>query len=143
MQLLKTSYKCSSSFKGRYFETFGDMLINIFDNIVSKNKDLGNQLIVEINIKQVKDKIEFVIKNNISNSIDKKILKERVGKIIKNVDDYKKQGINSSFEEGSGFLKICKCISVDLERDKFEVIPKIVKNNFEVKISFELNDLTV
>jgi hypothetical protein len=140
---VKTTCKCSSNFKGKYFEIFGDMLINIFDNIVSKNKDLGNELKIDINIKQVNESIELVIKNNISNSTDKNILKERVKKIIKNVTDYKKEGINSSFEEGSGFLKICKCISVDLERDNYEVVPKIVKNNFEVKINFELKELIV
>lgn len=140
---VNTSCKCSSNFKGKYFETFGDMLINIFDNIVSKNKDLGNELKIDINIKQIKESIELNIKNNISDSTDKKVLKESVEKIIKNVNDYKKEGINSSFEEGSGFLKICKCISVDLERDNYEVIPKIVKNNFEVKINFELKELIV
>ncbi len=140
---VETNYKCSSNFKGKYFETFGDMLINIFDNIVSKNKDLGNELKIDINVKQINDAIEINIKNNISNLTDKKVLKQRVENIIKNVKDYKKKGIDSSFEEGSGFLKICKCISVDLERDEFEVCPKIVKNNFIVKINFELKGLIV
>lgn len=140
---VRTSIKCSSNFKGKYFETFGDMFINIFDNIVSKNKDLGDQLKIDISVVQVKDAIAITIKNNISDSIDKKKLKERIENIIQNVQDYKKEGINSSFEEGSGFLKICKCIAVDLERDNYEVQPRIIKNNFEVNIKFELNKLIV
>ncbi len=141
--IVKTDCSCSSNFKGKYFETFGDMLINIFDNIVSKNKDLGNQLKIDINIKQINESIEILVKNNISGSIDIDKLKIRVTNIIQNVADYKKEGIDSSFEEGSGFLKICKCIAVDLERDYYEVTPSVIKNSFEVKINFELNKLIV
>ncbi|MCG8881636.1 hypothetical protein G1L02_00400 [Tenacibaculum finnmarkense] len=141
--VVKTNFKCDSNFKGKYFEIFGDMLINIFDNIVSKNKDLGHKLKIDISIVQTDNAIEIIIKNNISSSINKKMLKERVEVITQNVKNYKKEGINSSFEEGSGFLKICKCIAVDLERDVYEVEPKIKDNNFEVKINFELNKLIV
>ena len=138
-----TNFNCNSNIKGKYFEIFGDMLINIFDNIISKNKELGRKLKIEISIIQVSDAIEIIIKNNISSLVDKKKLKERIVEINQNVQDYKQKGINSSFEEGSGFLKICKCIAVDLERDIYEVEPSIIKNMFEVKINFNLNKLIV
>lgn len=140
---VNSKFVCESNFRGKYFENFGDMLINIFDNIVSKNKDLGDKLEIDIFIRQINQTFELIITNNISNLIDKKILKERVDIIIKNIEDYKKKGIDSSFEEGSGFLKICKCIAVDLERNEFELIPRISKNNFEVKMKFELNNLII
>lgn len=140
---VKMDIHCDSKFKGKYFESFGDMLINIFDNIISKNKDLGPDLIINIKAIQTKNNLEIIIKNNLSKSVNKQDLKERIKKIIQNVSDYKNAGLNSSFEEGSGFLKICKCISVDLERKDFIVVPKIIKNDFEVKINFELNQLIV
>ncbi|MEH6762953.1 MAG: hypothetical protein V7655_00505 [Aequorivita antarctica] len=134
---------CSSRFKGKYFESFGDILINIFENVVSKNRDLGNDLKIEISIKEIKDKIVIVVSNTLSNSIDKKKLKGRIIKIKENVSNYKKEGLASSFEEGSGYLKICKSISVDLERKEYIVIPKIIKNQFEVEIQFDLKELII
>ncbi|MGV6832203.1 MAG: hypothetical protein ACWA5P_11665 [bacterium] len=134
---------CDLKFKGKYFESFGDMLINIFDNVISKNKDLGSYLKINIKATHVKNNLEITIKNNLSKSVDKINLKNRIKKIVQNVADYKIKGINSSFEEGSGFLKICKCISVDLERKEFTLEPKIIKNDFEVKIIFELDKLVV
>lgn len=133
--------QCDSKFKGKYFESFGDMLINIFDNIVSKNKDLGTDLNINIKAIQKQNNLDIIIKNNLSKAVNKQVLKDRIKKIIQNVSDYKVAGLNSSFEEGSGFLKICKCISVDLERKDFIVAPKIIKNDFEVRINFELNQL--
>ncbi|QXP79100.1 MULTISPECIES: hypothetical protein [Winogradskyella] len=140
---VKMDIECDLKFKGKYFESFGDMLINIFDNIISKNKDLGSDLKINIKAVLIKNNLEITIKNNLSKLVNKADLKARIKKIIQNVADYKNEGINSSFEEGSGFLKICKCISVDLEREDFILLPKITKNDFEVKINFELNKLVI
>lgn len=135
--------RCSSKFKGKYFEHFGDMLINIFDNIVSKNRELGNRLKIEIKVEEKNNELLFLIRNNLSSDKNKKDLKERVNSIVKKVAEYKEKGMASSFEIGSGFLKICKCISVDLEQEEYVVEPKIVKNQFEVNIKFKTEKLKV
>jgi hypothetical protein len=135
--------QCDLKFKGKYFEYFGDMLINIFDNIVTKNRDIEKQMRIDIKVVQNSNNLEIVIKNSLSQTVNKKELKISVDNILFRVKEYKINKLNSSFEEGSGFLKICKCISVDLERKDFDVAPRIIKDSFEVSISFELNQLIV
>ena len=134
---------CVSKFQGKFFESFGDMLINLFDNIVSKNRELGRQLVIGIEVNENNENLVFNIKNNIPATTNKKELKRKISEIVKNVEDFKTGGLNSSFEEGSGFLKICKCISVDLEREEYTVLPMLLKDTFEVNIEFELKNLTV
>jgi len=132
---------CRHNLNGKYFESFGDMFINIFDNIISKNRDLEDALVIDIDIKNESNELEIIIKNNLSKSIEYKELTEKVNEIKTKVDYYKKGELTSSFEEGSGYLKICKCISASLERDEYNVEPSNTKKSFEVKISFKLNNL--
>ena len=138
---LKINNNCNINFKGTYFESFGDMFINIFDNIISKNKDLGKDLEINIDINIQNDDLELKVKNNLPINTDIKELDKKVEDVINKVANYKKGELTSSFEIGSGYLKICKCISADLERNEYIVEPRNTEDLFEVKIIFNIKNL--
>lgn len=132
---------CEEKFKGKYFESFGDMFINVFDNIISKNKDLEEKLEINIDIKSLDSYLEIKISNNLSEAINIEELNNKVAEIKLKIDNYKKGNLISSFEEGSGYLKICKCISSDLERNNYSIKVNNTSKIFEVEIGFNLKNL--
>lgn len=117
------------------------MFINIFDNIISKNKDLGRDLIIDISVESKNDYLEIRVTNNLSETIDINELNKKVAEIKLKIDNYKKGNLISSFEEGSGYLKICKCISSDLERNDYSILVKNTPDSFTVEIGFNLKNL--
>lgn len=133
---------CHLRFKGKYFESFGDIFINLFDNIISKNKDIDDALKVVISIERIDEDLQIIFKNNIAESADKELLDENIEATINKIEKYKNEGSSVSFEQGSGFLKICKSIAINLERQQYSIVPKRDGNNFEVAISFSLKNLT-
>ncbi|GAB3713872.1 hypothetical protein [Flavobacterium koreense] len=131
-----------SRFNGKYFESFGDIFINLFDNIISKNRDLGEDLNVYINIKEEENILTINVKNNISKSININDLSKSVEMIKKKITDY----VDDSpigFEKGSGYLKICKSIYIGLNQKIYSITPIFDENFFEVKIEFNMKDLIV
>lgn len=133
---------CHLRFKGKYFETFGDIFINLFDNIISKNKELAENLKVEIDIKNDDDKLWITFKNNFSGNADISQIKLNIKNTIEKIKNYQ-NGTMVSFEQGSGYLKLCKSISVDLARSNYNIVPDCDDEGFKVNISFDLMDLTI
>ncbi|WP_026703627.1 hypothetical protein [Flavobacterium soli] len=131
-----------SRFNGKYFESFGDIFINLFDNIISKNRDLGEDLLVEIDIREDQDILTILVKNNLSHNLELTELSKSVQDIINKINEYEGDS-PVAFEKGSGYLKICKSIYVGLNQKDYTIIPTFDKDSFEVTIKFNIKDLTV
>lgn len=132
----------TSRFNGKYFESFGDIFINLFDNITSKNRDLGEDLDVKISIKEEDGILTIIVNNNLSSNTLMKNLSKSVEDIKKKINEY----VDDSpvgFEKGSGFLKICKSITVGLNQKEYKILPTFDETSFEVKIEFNIKDLIV
>jgi len=131
-----------SRFNGKYFESFGDIFINLFDNIISKNRDLGEDLDVKISIKEEEDVLTIIVKNNLSPNTIMENLSKSIEDIRKKIDEYDDDS-PVGFEKGSGFLKICKSITVGLNQKDYKILPTFDETSFEVKIEFNIKDLIV
>ena len=147
-QLLSTenierNIQCQSKYKGKYFEGFGDMLINIFDNIIKNNKDLRDELRINVLVESKNGSTKIVVSNNLSPKIDKEVLKLKIEDIKRKVKNYRQGNLANSFEDGSGYLKICRCISADLEQTNYEVDVAYVDDKYEVQILIENKMLVV
>jgi hypothetical protein len=137
---LKAQINCSEHIKGKYFEPFGDILINIFENIITKNKDIKDTLVVDIEIASEADLMTITVSNNLSPTINVQDLEKSIKKIQSKIDNYK-SGMEVSFERGSGYIKLCKSVSVDLERKEYTITPAYANGKFEVKIMFNTDNL--
>ena len=132
----------TSRFNGKYFESFGDIFINLFDNIISKNRDLGEELVVNISIQEANELLTIAVRNNLSKNLTVQDLSESVTQIIKKIDAYKGDS-PVAFEKGSGYLKICKSIYVGLNQKEYIITPKFDEESFEVIIKFNIKELIV
>ena len=133
---------CHLRFNGKYFESFGDIFINLFDNIISKNKDLEEELEITIKIFIDGEKIHINVKNNLSKNILLTDLAAAVEEINRKVINYNDNSV-VGFEKGSGYLKICKCISIGLNLKEYSIIPKFTANEFQVDIDFNIKNLII
>ncbi len=132
---------CNQKFNGKFFEAFGDIFINLLDNVFSKNRSLGNSLEVKIEISDVDNKLVIKTTNSIDpENIDNVNLK--VLEIKEKVEKYKmSSGLDSGFEKGSGYYKLCKSIQTDLKRNDYEIFPSVLHNEFTVELQFDCNGL--
>ncbi|OUS15802.1 hypothetical protein A9Q93_06245, partial [Nonlabens dokdonensis] len=135
--------QCNSKFKGKYFEGFGDMLINIFDNIIKNNRDLNGDLKINILIESKNGLTKIFVSNNLSPLIDIKDLNTKVLDIKRKVNNYKDGNLANSFEGDSGYLKICRCISADLEQTNYEVNVDNSIDSYVVEIIIENKKLII
>lgn len=140
---LERIIKCNSKFKGKYFEGFGDMLINIFDNIIKNNKDLNEELKIKVLVETVQGSTKIIVSNNLSPKINIEELKLSILDVKQKVNNYKNGNMANSFEGDSGYLKICRCVSADLEQTNYEVNVEYCNNQYEVQITIENKNLIV
>ncbi|MCP9756852.1 hypothetical protein EGI26_16935 [Lacihabitans sp. CCS-44] len=140
---VERNIKCNSKYKGKYFEGFGDMLINIFDNIIKNNKDLYEKLDIKIMVNSENGLTKIIVSNNISPNIDVEELKIKIQDIKRKVSNYRDGNMANSFEGDSGYLKICRCISADLEQGNYEVNVEYSNNKYEVQITIENKNLII
>lgn len=142
--LHKAELKIKNTFeeriKGKYFESFGDIFINLFDNAIYKNRDLDEKLRIHIAIFERDGLLKINFKNNISKQKDLKELERKIAEAKIKIKNYQ-NGSTVSFEKGSGYLKLCKSIAVDLGRRDYNIEPRYENFEFEVEISFDLNTL--
>lgn len=135
--------KCTCKYKGKYFEGFGDMFINIFDNIIKNNKDLIEELKINVMISSKNGQTRIKVSNNLSPKINVKDLKRKIEEIKRNVNNYKDGNMINSFEDGSGYLKICRCISADLEQTIYDVNVEHTHDKYEVQITIQNKNLII
>ncbi|RFZ90101.1 hypothetical protein D0C36_22940 [Mucilaginibacter conchicola] len=137
--------KCNNDIKGRYFEPLGDLFINIFENILSKNKDITDGRLnigIDIYEDELKERLIIQVGNNVSEQKDEKQMQHDVSDAKGKISRYQ-NGTDVAFEKGSGFIKLCKNLSVDLDRkEEYNVLPDYSedKRRFEVKIEFKTNN---
>lgn len=129
---------CPLRFKGEYFETFGDIFINIFGNVVGNNKDLEEQLSISIDINCADQELKIIVKNNLSSPINYDELDQKIEGTKEKIALYKLNPTSVAFEKGSGYLKLCKSIGADLTRDTYDIIPSRNENIYEVQIDFNV-----
>ena len=63
------------------------------------------------------DRIYFDIKNNLSESVDKEQLSDRIIEIQRIIQEMMQKDQFRSFEGGSGFVKISKILQWDIEKE--------------------------
>lgn len=132
---------CEKNIKGKYFESFGDFFINLLENIVTKNKDIiGGDMLIKIFIEEKDGVMDIRISNNLSPSIVENKLQSDIESIQNKINNYR-NGSDVSFEKGSGYVKLCKSLAVDLERKEYNVTPSLVDGRFEVNVSFTTENL--
>lgn len=136
---LKVEINCAENIKGKYFEPFGDILINIFENIITKNKDIKDTLVINIEITAEDGQMTITVSNNLSPTIRENDLEKSIKKIQNKIDNYK-PGMEVSFEKDSGYVKLCKSVSVDLEREEYVITPAYKDNKFQVTIIFNTDN---
>jgi hypothetical protein len=139
---LTVANSCQVRFKGEFFETFGDVFINIFENIISKNKGLDEELAIDIKIDCNGDELEIIIVNNLLPTTNHDELDKRIKSTVKKIEAYKVNPSATSFEKGSGYLKLCKSIGADLNRSNYVITPSRCSNSYSVDIKFNIKDLT-
>jgi hypothetical protein len=133
--------KCAKNIKGKYFEPFGDLFINLLENIVTKNKDIIDDMVINIFIEEENELINIKIDNSLSPTITREELEVSINGIKDKIANYK-NGSDVSFEKGSGYIKLCKSIAVDLERVDYTVVPRYIDDHrFEVTVSFSTENL--
>lgn len=140
---LERVIKCNSKFKGKYFEGFGDMLINIFDNIIKNNKDLNEELRIKVLVETILGSTKIIVTNNLSPKINIEELKLSISDVKQKVNNYKNGNMANSFEGDSGYLKICRCVSADLEQTNYEVDVDYCNEQYVVQITIENKNLIV
>lgn len=132
---------CEKNIKGTYFESFGDFFINLLENIVTKNKDIiGGDMLINIFIEEKDGVMNIRISNSLSPLIDENKLKTDIEDIKAKINNYR-NGSDVSFEKGSGYVKLCKSLAVDLERKEYNVTPALVDGRFEVNVNFTTENL--
>lgn len=138
--ILHTDVKGGHNIKGKYFEAFGDIFSNIFDNIVGKNKELKEHLRVNVEIEELHGQLRIQISNNLAENIVISDLLDEIEKAKIKIKNYQ-NGSDVSYERGSGYVKLCKSIAVDLQRKNYTILPEYEDGCFIVTISFETENL--
>jgi hypothetical protein len=142
MAKVTSSIDYMPNINGKYFEKFGDLFINLFDNIVRKNKDLKQNLEIGVRISVNDGELNIYVSNNLAEGTDISELLENIEIAKDKINNYK-NGTDVSYEEGSGFVKLCKSIAVDLGRQYYSIVPAYHNGRFEVSIVFETKNLFV
>ena len=98
--------------KGKYFSYFIDILIIIFTNAYTHSGygDDIEEFQLKIDIMENDGYIIMEICNNIAEKVDKEEINRKIKEINSKIRDILQTGQYSSFEGGSGFIKICKIL---------------------------------
>lgn len=104
--------------KGEYFSYLVDIINIIFNNAYMHSGFVTNlsELTIELNVYQEKGRIIFEVYNNLSESIDKNALTERIVDIQNTIQEMIQRDQFMNFEGGSGFVKISKILQWDIEK---------------------------
>ena len=105
--------------KGEYFSYLVDIVNILITNSYMHagfSRDLNN-LFIDFSVYLKNDRIYFDIKNNLSESVDKEQLSDRIIEIQRIIQEMIQKDQFRSFEGGSGFVKISKILQWDIEKE--------------------------
>lgn len=105
--------------KGEYFSYLVDIVNILITNSYMHagfSRDLSN-LFIDFSVYLKNDRIYFDIKNNLSESVDKEQLSDRIIEIQRIIQEMMQKDQFRSFEGGSGFVKISKILQWDIEKE--------------------------
>lgn len=119
----------------------------LLDNIITHsglNTDTLN-VIISANLNQTKETREsystvlnLSYLNNIAPEIDKELLKQKLSLLKEKFNDPESKFENINFEGGSGFEKIKRILTIDLNIKEYHLDFILDKNNIEVKLSIRV-----
>ncbi len=110
----------------------------LLDNIIVHSKVNPNELDIEISSKVTEDDfLEISFKNNLSNSIDLEVLKEKLQQVKNKWDISSNDFENIDIEGGSGFDKIRRIIAFDLGCELYKFDFKLESNYLTIILSIE------
>lgn len=114
----------------------------LLDNIINHSKVSPNELDIEISTKVTDDNfLEISFRNNLSNSIDKVALNEKLLKVKNKWDLSSNDFENIDVEGGSGFEKIRRIIAFDLECEFYKFDFKLEGDFLTIILSIEFLNL--
>lgn len=110
----------------------------LLDNIIVHSKVNPNELDIEISSKVTEDDfLEISFTNNLSNSVDKQALKEKLQQVKNKWDISSNDFENIDIEGGSGFDKIRRIIAFDLGCELYKFDFKLEDNYLTIILSIE------
>jgi len=139
--------KCDLIFDGDLFPYFTDMLFYLLDNAIKHSRLESKSLYILISIKQDDNIVRIVIENNVFNE------KSYLDYLDNHIHKTREKIYNAKFHEhinkegGTGFIKIKKTLTQDLNRKDNDIQIHLLKNEdgseniFKTEIKFNINDL--
>jgi hypothetical protein len=134
----------SSTFQGKYFIFFIDIMRNVLDNIIVRSELIEPQLKVKLIVKELNGKLLINIENNVAENIDLVVANNRIAQTQYKIDNSNNNTLLKK-EGGSGYVKIKNILTKILKRKNYTLILEKISNDriFKSSISFELKDLVL
>ena len=132
---IETELNSSATVKGEYHEHFIDLLNNCLFNMIKHSQLTSDNLNARLKIQEKDGLLVLIFTNNVSE------INEHIAKLTEIKANWKKLDSNIAQERGTGFPKIKKIISSDLNRKNSYFNFSSEGNNIIIELNFELNDL--
>lgn len=132
---IETDLNIEATVKGEYHEHFIDLMNNCLFNMIEHSHLPSSNLNACLNIKEDNGNLILIFSNDVYNP------EEHITKLSNIKANWGKLDSNIAQEQGTGFPKIKKIISSDLNRRKSQFNYVNVKKNIEIELKFELKDL--
>lgn len=132
---IETNLNGTATVKGEYHEHFIDLMNNCLFNMIDHSHLTSDHLNARLKIQEDEGNLNLIFSNNVDNP------KEHIPKLSEIKANWGKLDSNIAQERGTGFPKIKKIISSDLNRKNSHFNFKNDKNNIEIQLKFELKEL--
>ena len=132
---IDTELNSSTTIRGEYHEHFIDLLNNCLFNMIEHSHLPSKDLNAKLRITEEEGNLSLVFSNNVDKPED------HVHKLSEIKENWGKLDSNIAQERGTGFPKVKKIISSDLNRKNSHFNYKNEENNIEIELKFELKEL--
>lgn len=121
--------------RGEYHEHFIDVMNNCLFNMIQHSQLPSNKLNARLIIKEEKGNLNLIFSNDVDDPND------HIPKLLEVKENWGSHDSNIAQERGTGFPKVKKIISSDLNRKNSNFNFNINEKNIEIELKFELKEL--
>jgi len=128
----------SGTLQGKYFRALWDLMFILLDNIVKHSR--LDEASVHLNIQQQGNRLAVEVLNDLGQSVDRDVLRERVSLLQTPDDTTLDQGILRR-EGGTGFYKLRKIMKYDVGCRDYELTLEVKQDGrFSVRLAMTLGE---
>ena len=133
---------CPIKFEGENFPDFTYIMQNLFHNILKHSKLECKDLKIKIEAVLKDNILSIIVENNFSEKVNLEEVNSRINETKKHLDQTHDND-KAKIEDGTGYIKIRKTILTDLMRNNYSINVSNVDESrvFKSEIMFEINGL--